>query len=72
MAPRLLKPLGDPPPNSVKFFAAREVWEQTQDRAWPARVTSALNQHWQEKTSAKRAGVEREPHPAPLSVMADG
>jgi len=30
------------------------VLEQTKDRAWLARVTDALNQHWQKKNSAKR------------------
>ena len=51
---RLLKPLGNPPPNSVKFFAAHEVLEQAKDRAWLAKVTNALNQHWQNKNAAKR------------------
>ena len=51
---RLLKPLGNPPPNSVKFFAAHEVLEQAKDRTWLAKVTNALNQHWQKKNAAKR------------------
>ena len=51
---RLLKPLGNPPPNSVKYFAALEVVEQAKDRTWLAKVTSALNQHWQNKNAAKR------------------
>lgn len=72
VAARLLKPLGNPPPNSVKFFAATEVLEQAKDRAWLAKVTNALNQHWQKKNSAKRAGSERGPHPMPLSVVASG
>lgn len=54
VAARLLKPLGNPPPNSVKFFAATEVLEQAKDRAWLAKVTNALNQHWQNKNAAKR------------------
>ncbi len=54
VAARLLKPLGTPPPNSVKYFAALEVLEQARDRSWLARVTSALNQHWQNKNAAKR------------------
>ncbi|HEY9175025.1 MAG TPA: hypothetical protein VI136_22275 [Verrucomicrobiae bacterium] len=54
VAARLLKPLGNPPPNTVKFFAATEVLEQAKDRAWLARVTNALNQHWQQKNAAKR------------------
>jgi hypothetical protein len=36
---RLLKPLGNPQPNSVKFFTTVEVLEQAKDRAWLARVT---------------------------------
>ena len=51
---RLLKPLGNPPPNSVKYFATLEVLEQAKDRTWLAKVTSALNQHWQNKNAAKR------------------
>jgi hypothetical protein len=54
VAARLLKPLGTPPPNGVKFFAAKEVLAQAQDRTWLAKVTNALNQHWQKKNSARR------------------
>jgi len=54
VAARLLKPLGNPPPNSVKYFAALEVVEQGKDRTWLAKVTNALNQHWQKKNAAKR------------------
>jgi hypothetical protein len=41
-------------PNSVKFFATLELLEQARDRTWPARVTNALNQHWQRKNAAKQ------------------
>jgi len=54
VAARLLKPLGNPPPNSVKFFAASELLELVKDRAWLAKVTNGLNQHWQKKNAAKR------------------
>ncbi len=54
VAARLLKPLGNPPPNSVKFFATSEVLEQAKNPAWLARVTNALNQHWQRKNAAKK------------------
>ena len=70
VAARLLKPLGNPPPNSVKFFAAREVLEQAQDRAWLARVTSTLNQHWQKKNSAKRQGGRNGQGSAPVVDLA--
>ena len=51
---RLLKPLGNPPPNSVKFYAASELLEQVKDRTWLAKVTNTLNQHWQKKNAAKK------------------
>jgi hypothetical protein len=51
---RLLKPLGNPPPNSVKFFAASELLELVKDRTWLAKVTNALNQHWQKRNAAKK------------------
>ena len=57
VAARLLKPLGNPPPNGSKFFATPEILELARDRAWLARVTHALQQHWRQKnqrrTSAK-------------------
>jgi hypothetical protein len=54
MAARLLKPLGNPPANSVKFFATLELLELVKDRAWLAKVTNALNQHWAKKNAAKK------------------
>jgi hypothetical protein len=53
VAVRLLKPLGNPPPNGIKFFAASELLELVKDRAWLAKVTNALNQHWQKRNAAK-------------------
>ena len=54
VAARLLKPLGNPSPYNVKFFAASELLEQVKDRTWLAKVTNALNQHWQKRNAAKR------------------
>ena len=51
---RLLKPLGNPSPYNVKYFAASELLEQVQDRTWLAKVTNALNQHWQKRNAAKK------------------
>lgn len=51
---RLLKPLGSPAPNSVKYFATGEVLELTKDRAWLAKVTNAVGQHWKEKNLRKK------------------
>jgi hypothetical protein len=54
VAARLLKPLGNPQPNSVKYFASVEVLELTKDRGWLARMTNAVNQFWQRKNAAKK------------------
>ncbi len=58
VAARLLKPLGNPPPNSVKYFAGQEVLELAGDRSWLAKMTNTLNQHWQRKNAAKKSRVE--------------
>jgi hypothetical protein len=52
---RLLKPLGNPQPNSVKYFATGEVLELAKDRAWLAKVTNAVSQHWKKKNLHKAA-----------------
>ena len=57
VAARLLKPLGNPPPHSVKYFAASELVEQVKDRTWLAKVTNALNQHWRKKNAVKKNGL---------------
>ena len=49
VAAKLLKPLGNPPPNSVKFFATLELLEQVKDRTWLAKLTNTLHLHWQHK-----------------------
>ena len=55
VAARLLKPLGNPSPYNVKYFAASELLEQIQDRTWLAKVTNTLNQHWQKRNAAKKS-----------------
>ena len=57
VAARLLKPLGNPQPNSVKYFASVEVLELAKDRLWLARMTNAVNQHWQRKNSTKKTAL---------------
>lgn len=46
VAGRLLKPLGQPQPNSVKYFATQEVLDLVKDRDWLHRVTLVLQQYW--------------------------
>jgi hypothetical protein len=54
---RLLKPLGNPPPNGIKFFATAEVLELAKDRSWLSKITGAVNQHWHKKNARKKGGA---------------
>src|SRR5271154_6196359 len=54
VASRLLKPLGNPAPNGIKFFATSDVIEMSNDRAWLAKMTNTVTQHWQKKNAATR------------------
>jgi hypothetical protein len=48
-----LKPLGDPIPNSDKYYARSRVLERAEDEEWLSRATAALSQHWQDKNFRK-------------------
>ena len=54
VAAKLLKPLGNPPPNGIKFFSSSELAEHIKDRAWLAKVTNAVNQHWRKQNAKKK------------------
>jgi hypothetical protein len=54
VAGRLLNPLSNPPPNGVEFIAASELPGLVEDRTWSAKVTNALNQHWQKENASDR------------------
>ena len=51
---RLLKPLGTPPPNGIKFFCTADVLELLKDRSWLTKVTNTINQHWQRQNARKK------------------
>jgi hypothetical protein len=48
-----LKPLGDPMPNSDKYYARARVLERLDDEEWLSLATAALSQHWQKKNAHK-------------------
>jgi hypothetical protein len=54
VASRLLRPLGNPPANGIKFFGTVDLLESTKDRAWLVKVTNAVNQHWQRQNARKK------------------
>ena len=54
VAARLLKPLGSPAANGIKFFATADVLEAAKDRNWLVLVSTTIYQHWHRKNSAKK------------------
>ena len=50
----LLQPLGRPPLNASKYFAASTVATLRGDERWLARATDAIHRHWKKKNLAKR------------------
>lgn len=44
----LIKPLGTPAPNAVKYFSSAELEQKLANDNWTARVTNALYRHWKE------------------------
>ena len=54
MAARLIKPLGNPPPNGIKFFATADLLEASQDRGWLARMSATIYQHWRNKNTRQK------------------
>jgi hypothetical protein len=70
IANKLLKPLGSPPPNGVKYFATADLLELSKDRSWLVKMTNAISMHWHHKNSRRNAkNVDsREVRPLPASA----
>lgn len=70
---KLLKPLGNPPSNGIKFFATADILESAQDRNWLVRVSTAIYQHWHRKNSLKkkRQALPATEAPADAVVLAN-
>lgn len=54
VAARLLKPLGNPPANGIKFFCTADVQELAKDRNWLTKVSTAIHQHWHRQNALKK------------------
>ena len=49
----LLKPLGDPPPNAVKYFASIQVLELAGELSRLCKIRNAVYEYWRGKNAAK-------------------
>lgn len=55
----LLKPLGHPPPNGIKYFSETTLADLRKDIQWLARASDAIVRHWQKKNASKAFVTER-------------
>ena len=53
VADKLIKPLGNPPANGIKFFCTADLLEASQDRHWLVRMSTTIYQHWHKKNAGK-------------------
>ena len=58
VAAKLIKPLGNPPANGIKFFATADLLEATKDRHWLVRMSATIYQHWQKKNARQHLAVQ--------------
>ena len=65
VAAKLLKPLGNPPANGIKYFATADVLEASKDRHWLVRMSATIYQHWHAKNTRSKLVP-------PLTFPADG
>jgi hypothetical protein len=47
----LLKPLGKPAPNAIRFFARPELDQLSNDPKWLDKASAALGRHWRERNA---------------------
>jgi hypothetical protein len=51
---KLLKPLANPPPNAVKYFAATKIQRLAADEQWLEKATKNLNNYWAEQNKNRK------------------
>lgn len=55
----LLKPLGRPLDNSVKYFATATIRELMADTKWLAKATETTKSHWRMKNARAKENMEQ-------------
>jgi len=71
IAARLIKPLGNPPANGIKYFATVDLLEQIKDRQWLVKMSATIYQHWHQKNTRGKAPGGAATIP-PLTFPTDG
>jgi hypothetical protein len=55
---RLLKPLGNPPPNGKKVYRTKEILELADDPAWLHKMTNAIHKFWRDNNGSRKDAAE--------------
>ena len=50
----LIKPLGNPGQNAVKYFATTEIEEYAKDPKWLSKATSVISNNWKNENEKRR------------------
>lgn len=50
---KLLKPLGNPPPNGCKYFSSAELESLSKDHDWLHKASRAVTHHWKQKNQRR-------------------
>lgn len=50
---KLLKPLGNPPPNGCKYFSSSELESLSRDHDWLHKASRVVTQHWKQKNQRR-------------------
>jgi hypothetical protein len=69
VAAKLLKPLGNPPVNGIKYFSTTDLLEASKDSNWLVRVSSAIYQYWRKKNATKHSCQTERPQPLPIGDL---
>ncbi len=56
---RLLKPLGNPPPNARKLFGTDEVLELCRDKSWLNKISNAIHDSWRKKNRSRKIEIHK-------------
>jgi hypothetical protein len=54
VAAKMLRPLGEPAPNSPKYFASVDIVGFAQDPAWLSKATKLVAKYWQGKNERQK------------------
>jgi hypothetical protein len=52
---KMLRPLGDPAPNSPKYFAGSVIGTLASDPEWLSKATRMIAKHWLQKNARKKS-----------------